>query len=125
MKAGLRRHGNTHLAAGSDPIPGLTIPARIVRGQVYNDANIIAGTGFTADLTSATEITVTFDEAFDDPPTVLLTPNNNNPADMEGEYGVTQTSVSAGDFVVTGTEFDGTPNIGGFNFAAIETGPAA
>ncbi len=123
------RHGDQHLAFGSDPIPGLGDGgARIVAGQVYNDAGIIAGTGFTAewadqDGSSPSEnlITVRFDDPFDNPPTVLLTGNNNSPADVEGEYGLTQKSVTADYFVAEGTEFDGTANIGGFNFVAVET----
>ncbi len=97
---------------------------RIVAGQLFNDADIIAGTGFGATLTDVNEITVTFDVPFDDPPTVVTTANNNNPADVAGEYGVSQTSVTASGFVVVSTEFDGTALfMGGFNFVAVETEP--
>ncbi len=117
-------HGRSHLPQGSDPIPGFNPGARILAGQIYDDAVIIAGTGFTASLTDPNEITVTFDTAFDDPPTVLCWPNNNLPADVEGEYGVSQRDVTTGGFVAFSTQFDGdTEFMGGFNFAAIETEP--
>ncbi len=121
-------HGDQHNPdGGSDPLTWLSgLVPRIVRGQVFNDADIIAGTGFGATLTDVNEVTVTFDVPFDDPPTVVTTPNNNNPADVSGEYGVSQTSVTAGGFVVVSTEFDGTTLfMGGFNFVAVETEPAA
>ncbi len=103
---------------------------RILVGQVYNDANIIAGLGFTAEWANedgsnpgGDTITIRFDTPFSDPPTVLITENNNNPADAEGEYAVTQKSVAVDYFEAVGREFDGTPNMGGFNFAAVETAP--
>lgn len=100
-------------------------------GQVYNDAGIIAGTGFTAEWSDfdgsspgLNLITVFFDVPYTDPPTVVLTGNNNNPADVEGEYVVTQKTVTTDYFVVYGLELDGTPNIGGFNFAVYPTEPS-
>ncbi len=126
------RHGDQHLPDGSDPIDFSFGGPRIVAGQIYNDANIIAGTGFTAEWADqdgsspgTNLITIRFDVPFDDPPTVVLTGNNNNPADVEGEYQLTQKSVAVDYVVAIGLELDGTPNIGGFNFVAVETEPAA
>lgn len=124
----LPQHGRDHRRGGSDPIPNIGGGPYTVRGAVYNDANIIEGTGFTAewndeDLSHAYEnlITIRFDTAFADPgPVVALTPNNNNPADVEGEYVVTLKTRDTAFIVVEGKELDGTPNIGGFDFIAME-----
>jgi hypothetical protein len=144
VKQLLRRHGRNHrfvleagrlMPKGADPIiPQEGIPLgtgtgpRIVRGAIFNDANIIEGTGFTAEWNdedmsspSLNLITVRFDDPFDEPgPIVLLTANNDNPADVEGEYVVTLKTRDPDFIVVEGKELDGTPNMGGFDFIAIE-----
>lgn len=101
---------------------------RIVSGALYNDATIIAGTGFTAEWAdedgsspSAHLITVRFDSPFSEPgPIVALAANNNNPADVEGEYVVSLKTRDPEFIVVEGKELDGTASIGGFDFLAVE-----
>lgn len=97
-------------------------------GAVFNDADIIEGAGFTAEWADEDGsspglnlITIRFDVPFSEPgPVVALTPNNNNAAAVEGEYGVTLKTRDPAFIVVEGKEFDGTANIGGFDFLAVE-----
>jgi hypothetical protein len=117
-----------YVRAGGD---GVSLPGRMVWGSVYNDANIISGTGFTVAWAdhlggspSSNIHTITFDTPFTNPPVVLLTANNDNPPATEGAYGVSIKSKDAGGswVEVEMVNFDGTTGDGGYDFAAIEPG---
>lgn len=102
----------------------------MVWGAIYNDANIIEGTGFSvvwADGTASPNenfYTITFDDAFTNPPVVLVSGNNNNPADEYGRYTVTLRRRFADYIVVMTNDVDDPDSLttqdGGFDFLAIE-----
>lgn len=103
--------------------------ARILAGALYNDANIISGTGFTAEWADedgstpgANIYTIRFDSPFSEPgPVVSLTANNNNPETTEGAYGVSLKTRDPNFIVVETQRFDGTAaDGGGFDFLCAE-----
>lgn len=96
-------------------------------GALFNDANIIEGTGFTATWdnnggapASSNYYTIYFDDPFTNPPVVLLTPNNNNPPTTQGIYGASLLTRLAAYIVVVTYNFDGSAGDGGFDFLALE-----
>lgn len=125
-------HGPTHdPTSGSDPIPGVGASPRIVWGGIFNDGNIIEGTGFTASddglVGGVEQYTITFTTPFTNPPVVLLTPNNDNgPVANNGRYTATLFSRTASAIVVITANIDDPDSLanqdGGFDFLAIEPG---
>lgn len=99
---------------------GSTISQRFIYGRVYNDANIISGTGFSVEEIDANHHQVIYDDSLtSDNFSVVVSPNNNNPVGVEGEYGVSTKSEDTDGFIVVMKGFDGTANDGGYNFIVI------
>ncbi len=103
-----------------------------VRGALFNDANIIEGSGFTAswDNNGGAPVnmnfyTIYFDTPFDNPPVVSLTPNNNNPPGAAGRYGVSLVTPTTGYVIVMTVDMDDPDSLaaqdGGFDFICMET----
>jgi hypothetical protein len=112
------------------PASGGGIPGTEIWGALYNDANIIEGTGFTATWdnnggapTNLNYYTIYFNTPFTNPPVVEFTANNNNPETTDGAYGVSLKTRTAAYIVAITTPFDGSPGTGGgFDFVATEPG---
>lgn len=131
MKRKHARHGRSHGRGRSDEIPGLWDGVfEGVWGAIFNDADIIAGTGFTAewnkeDLSASGEhfYTIRFDTPFTNPPVVVLTPNNDNPPNIEGRYTATLITRNVAYIEVTTQDVDdadAAAHDGGFDFLAME-----
>lgn len=77
---------------------------RVIRGTVNFDGTIIEGTGFSATQNATGDYTVTFDTAFSDPPSVV----------------VSKVDPSTG-----GAELDGNPTASSFDVATTASGGGA
>ena len=104
-----------------------------VWGALFNDAGVIAGSGFTASWDNNggapindNYITVYFDTPFTNPPVVVLAPNNNNPPSANGRYTATLLTRTTGYVVVITENVDDPDSLanqnGGFDFLCIEPG---
>ena len=113
--------------------PGTAGSFEAVWGALYNDAGIIAGTGFTTswDNNGGAPIndnyyTIYFDTPFANPPVVELTANNNNPPAANGRYTVSLWTRATDRIVVITENVDDPDSLaaqdGGFDFLAIEPG---
>lgn len=111
--------GNGGGSGGSGP--------RMVWGSLYNDADIISGTGFTTATgggLSLNQIKIIFDTAFTNPPVVLLTANNDNALSSVGRYVVSLIGTDIAYIIVQVEDVDDADRIdnGGFDFLCIEPG---
>lgn len=120
----LERIGNLERARAASGSSGAFIV-----GSVFNDAGIISGTGFTIDWSredgsspNSNFYTVRFTVPFFNPPITIVSPNNNNPVALPGEYGVSTRLVNVSWVEVMVLGFDTTVSDGGFNFVAFEPG---
>ncbi len=121
------RHGDQHLADGSDPIPGLLAGMRFMWGAIDDDATIIdSGSGdWTAEWADQDGsspflniYTIRFSPAFDEAPVAVAIVNDEGTSPVL-EAAVGQVSVTADYVVLMTLQFDGTVGNYGFNFHVI------
>lgn len=122
----LYQHGRDHRPGGSDPIPGLVVPPRLVYGCVFNDGGVddVGSGDWEVVWDGVNKYTFTVSPSFNAAinNVVATGTNNTSPDNVLGAYFVIvdKTASDVNLFIVYTFDVTGDPDSGGFAFVAVE-----